>query len=115
MSLICHNAKIAEDFLEGNSVFKITAEIKGLKPSTYEVHMVVSKEDYEKRLNTHEYTPLLYAVSLETRLAYLYDCLNRQFNKPREQKFIFWWRKVGQSNWSEWFTVLPHGETFLDV
>ena len=67
--------------------------------------MVTTKNDYEKKLYTHKYNPILFLIGLHLRLAYLYGCLNITFQQSREEKFVFWWRKIRTNRWEKWFTV----------
>lgn len=98
-------------FLQGEVVFKISATSSD--GSSRDVHMVVSKDDYDKKLESHQYTPLLFAVDLYRRLAYLYDCLNRQPNQSRDEQFMFLWRRLGQTEWNKWFEVSPYIENHV--
>lgn len=109
MNIEVRRIDVAEAFVEKRVVFKITAKsVDGSEMRN--VHMVVDFADYEKRLMTHQYTPLLFAVPLHTRLCYLYGCMNYEYRKPRTEIFTFWWRKIGQDKWCEWFTVKPYME-----
>lgn len=103
-----HDSSVVSAFMRGDVVFKISAMAEGV-PSR-DVHMVVNREDYEKRMSSHQYTPLLFMVPLPTRLAYLYECLNRRFKKVRDENFVFWWRSLGRNEWVKWFTVSPYTE-----
>jgi hypothetical protein len=73
--------------------------------------MVIDIEDYNKRLMSHKYTPLLHLCPFPLKLAYLYDCLNRQYGQIREELFIFWWRDIGKNIWNKFFTVYPYSES----
>jgi len=111
MHIDIHDETILERFKQGEVVFKIIATDNGDK--TRQVHIVNDKHTFSQRLWTHKYTPLLFAVDLYTRLAYLYDCLNREYNTPRTERFTFWWRKVHTKEWSKWFTVNDYHENIL--
>jgi len=101
-----HNENVMELFLKGNVVFKISA-IDSVE-SYRDVHMVVTKDDYEKRLISHMYSPLLFLINKYQLLAYLYECLNRQYGNQRDENFIFWHRNIGNDCWGKWFTVKPY-------
>lgn len=88
--------------IEGNYAFKITTK------SGKQIGIVGTYKDYEQKLYSHSYSPLLYAVNFPTRLAYLYGCLNRKLNEKREESFVFMWRKIGTDEWQKWFEVIPH-------
>ncbi len=105
-------ADVSDAFLNGIVVFKIKANRQDIE---WDVHMVVSKNDYLKKVKTHQYTPLLYTIPLCTRLAYLYGCLNRKYETPRDETFTFWWRKCGENDWYKWFIVEPYIETHNGV
>ena len=91
-------------FSRGEVVFKIITV--DLKDGIFkDLGMVNTKEDYEKKLSIHMYQPLLFVIDLELRMAYLYDCLNRQFKNTRDEEFIFVYREIGKNEWYEWFKV----------
>jgi len=73
-----------------------------------QVGIVCTYKDYEQKLYSHAYSPLLYSVNFPTKLAYLHGCLNRKLNEKREDTFVFMWRKIGTDEWYKWFEVLPH-------
>lgn len=100
-----HDTDAIDLFRSNNVVFKITATIEDL---VRDVHMVSTREDYERKLSSHLYTPLMFLVSTYERIAYLYDCLNRNLGVPRDEKYDFWWRKIGETEWQKWFTVSPY-------
>lgn len=97
---------IQNDFEEGKVVLKI---VRGEKRSP--VGMVISSEDYERRLSTHQYQPLLFILNIRLRLAYLYGCLNHQYRAPKSETNIFMWRKIGCDEWREWFRIDPYEDS----
>lgn len=119
---------VAEEFLNGNVVFKIIAyseqntvdeitEEEGGNTYTIntsvvsrDIGIVTTKEDYEKKLYTHIYNPVLFLVDTPLRLAYLYGCLNIEFKVPRNEDYIFWWRKLKTDEWRKWFVVERYSE-----
>lgn len=96
-------------FIQGTFVFKITAHTTD--EETREVGMVNTKEDYEKKLHTHKYNPILFLIDLPLRLAYLYGCLNVSFQQTRDEEFVFWGRKIGENEWKKWFTVKKYRDS----
>lgn len=92
-------------FCSGNTVFKITAS-GGTKERV--CGMVNTKEEYEKKLADHYYVSVLHIAPVTYRLAYLYDCLNREKGIPREETFTFWYRVLGKHEWIKWFAVSPY-------
>jgi len=99
---------IEEGFAKGEIVFKIIIiKPNGVKKDFY---MVNTKEDYERKLCTHQFQPLLFVTDLKTRLAYLYGCLNNQYNVPREDEYLFMWRKIKTNIWNKWFSIKPYTE-----
>lgn len=99
-------------FLAGGVVFKITYRDakSGEKGDEKMCGMVTTKEEYEKKLSTHEYLSIIHVAPLTYRLAYLYECLNREKGVPREVIFTFWHRTIGQRDWTEWFVVHPYSD-----
>lgn len=96
---------VAEKFVEGNIVFIIYEgdKIKG---------MVNTKEDYEKKIQTHIFNPLLNISILPLKIAYLYDCLHRNFSSKKiEKTIVVKWRVIGSSEWNDWFRVLPYADS----
>jgi len=95
---------ISEKFLEGNIVFIIYEgdKIKG---------MVNTKEDYEKKVCAHQYTPLLFIVPLHVKLAYLYGCLNHELGVTKQRSYKFMWRTVKTDEWHLWFTIKPYKDS----
>jgi hypothetical protein len=100
---------IENEFRKGNIVFKITAHTTD--GDTREIGMVNTKEDYERKLYTHKYLPVLFLVELPLRLAYLYGCLNVVFRRSRNEEYVFWWRKIGENRWEKWFTVKRYNDS----
>lgn len=99
---------LIQDFLDGNIVFKITSK------EGREIGMVNTKEDYERKLWSHQYIPLLFTVSFYRQLSYLYGCLNLKYQHPRKETFIFWWRRLRTKEWKTWFTVHPYEESLFE-
>ena len=93
-------------FMKRETVFRITARRKD--GSVRDKDMVTTRDDYEKRLSMIPYNPLVYLAPIHLRIAYLYHCLNMTRDVPREETFTFWWRKLGEHEWHEWFIVHPY-------
>ena len=96
--------QIATDFIAGNVVLKI----KGVNRETgveRTVGMVITNEDFEKRLYSHKYNPILFMVSIHLRIAYLFGCLNLSFREPRKENFLVLYRKIKTDEWKLWFSV----------
>ena len=114
MSIEVVDKNITNEFSNGEIVFRITAlSIPSEElPERNErnVHIVTSLEDYKKKLDSHLYTPLLFTCNLPTRLAYLYGCLNYNYNQPRTDTYTFWWREMYTDNWDIWFKVNPYSD-----
>lgn len=114
---VVHDVDVAKLFANGEAVFLITEHPPGdvpepdgpvLHPPGYQRSIRITKHDYEKVLYRHKYTPLLYIAPLHARIAYLYDCLNREMRQSRTRTFVMWWRRLGTTEWRRWFTVLPY-------
>lgn len=99
------DSSINSSFLRGGVVFKITAS-EGDKERV--CGMVNTREEYEKKLADHYYVSVLHIAPITYRLAYLYDCLNREKGVPREETFTFWYRIIGKRDWIKWFVVSPY-------
>jgi hypothetical protein len=95
---------ISSEFSKGNIVFKIVS-ISLKDGSIEDDKMVNTNEDYEKKLYTHLYQPLLFSIDLPLRLSYLYGCLNFTFNKPQNKEYIFMWREIRTNCWNKWFKI----------
>lgn len=93
---------VSKRFIEGSVVFIIHDENDKIKG------MVVTKEDYEKKIKTHQYTPLLFIVPFHVRIAYIYGCLNYDFDCPQTKKYKVMWRELNTDVWKIWFTINPH-------
>lgn len=111
MTCILDEGVVTDDLyiqLRRNIVFfKITAsDMFNLEPER-DVGMVNTYDDYRQKLESHVYTPLLYAVSLEQRIAYLYGCMNRKPTTPRDEIFRVYYRRKGTDEWMRWFSILP--------
>lgn len=109
-----HDPLISNRFCRGEVVFKITAVSVNDPVVERDIHMVTTNDRYEEQIGSHQYTPLLFVVPLPVRLAYLYECLNRRFEKPRSEYFVFWWRTIGDVTWDKWFTVDPYVECHVN-
>lgn len=90
-------------FSEGEIVFKIMI-------SDEQMHIASTKYHYENLMMNHKYNPLLYLVPLETRLAYIFGCLNTRFGNSSQHIFTFHWRKINTHDWHDWFKVHPYSE-----
>jgi hypothetical protein len=97
------DSAVSKNFPNGNIVFIIyeNEKIKG---------MVNTKEDYEKKLFTHQYNPLLFIVPLHVKIAYLYGCLNYQYQISNGNTYRIMWREIKKDEWRLWFTVIPYQE-----
>ena len=89
---------ICERFSRGEIVFRIEAVSPNVGIEK-DVHMVTTKDEYEKKLYTHLYNPILFIVDLPTRLAYLYGCLNLKFRQPQKEIYTFYWREINSNDW----------------
>ncbi len=121
MDFLALNSKIIEkctispdihsQFINNTIALKITSLTQKKCGATIkDVYMVIDYEDYSRKIKSHKYISLLYITPIELRLAYLYDCLNRLYNKKRNNTFTFWWRKIGTDDWNMWFVVYPYLE-----
>jgi hypothetical protein len=110
MSIEIIDKNIADKFSAGDIVYRITANhsVSDLPVTSREVNIVTSLEDFNKKLSTHLYTPLLFICNLPTRLAYLHGCLNYRFDQQRSEVYIFWWREIYTDGWKVWFKVNPY-------
>jgi len=109
MAIEVLDKSISDKFTSEKVVFIITAneENGGVR---HNIDMVTTYDDYKEKLYAHEYTPLLYEVNLFTRLAYMYGCLNYEYNEPHTKTYTFWWRTIGENRWQKWFIVHPYRE-----
>jgi len=89
-------------FLEGKSVFRIVVVIDGVPKDP---GIVTTKEDYDKKLASHDYVAILHLAPLHYKLAYLFGCLNREKGVARKEEFMFMAREIGKHTWVEWFGV----------
>jgi len=105
VSVNSHIEKIVEKIKEGTYVFKVMS-YRNLEETP--IDMVSTYKDYEKKLYSHVYTPLLYIVSIHARIAYLYGCLNCFPNTKRKETFKVLWREIGKDDWNIWFEVRPY-------
>jgi len=107
---------ITNKFFGGEIVFRITASNTTNDSPLNErnVNIVTSLDDYEKKLHSHLYSPLLFTCDFPTRLAYIYGCLNYGFDKQRSEVYTFWWREIYTDRWEVWFKVNPYFDSELD-
>jgi len=105
MNIEIFDKTVNKMFMDGKCVFKIQNE------DGKDIGMVVSNNDYEEKLANHEYNPVIFLSPLCLRLAYIYGCLNRRYHNPRENIFIFKWRKLKTNVWNNWFVVYPYLES----
>jgi len=101
---------IEEEFREGKRVFKIIGTHNITKQQKH-YDMVTTFSDYEKRIRSHMYTPLLYKLSLKDRIGYLYGCLNMTFGSTRTETFTVYTRVIGTAQWEEWFEIKPYTDS----
>lgn len=119
MSVEIVDKNIAATFFSGCTVYRITAGnvvsdvVSELSANERSVNIVTTLEDYNKKLNSHLYTPLLFTCDLPTRLAYLHGCLNYGFNQSHSEVYTFWWREIGTDVWAIWFRVNPYNDSDL--
>lgn len=78
--------------------------------------MVNTKEDYDMKLQTHIFLPILFVIPLHIRIAYLFDCLHREYSpdagKYPTKKLTMKWRYIGESGWKDWFEVIPYEDSY---
>lgn len=112
MDIEIHTPDLVPEFMAGDIVFKITAvKVGDFEGTSRDIGMVTTKNDYEQKLCSHQYLPILFLVTFYQQVAYIYGCLNHKFHKPRDSVFIFWWRRIGTKEWNLWFTVNPYEES----
>lgn len=109
------NPDIYEQFRCGDVVFKVTATSIYNGERSRDVGMVTTNHNYERSFVSHKYNPLLYTTDKYTRLAYVSGCLNTSFRKHRKEYFTFWWRRIGERRWREWFIVEPYIDSLYDL
>lgn len=117
---IIERVKSIEDlycrFKKKEIVFKITCcdynDIEVDINNHCPVGIVQTIDNYIERRDSHEYTPLLYMCDFQTRLLYLYGCLNRSIGIPHKYKYIFWWREINTKRWHMWFIAHPYREIY---
>ncbi len=90
----------------GDRVFKVISV--SANDTIREIDMVNTFLDYQKRISSHKYDPLLFLSPFELRIAYLYGCLNLKFGDRRDETFKILTRKKQMVVWVEWFMVLPY-------
>ena len=106
MNIIINCPNIESNFLNGTIVFKVTEGLHLSDENT--IGIVTTVEDYKRKLFSHQYSPILFLISFYQQLAYLYGCLNLEFEKTRNKTFSFWWRKLRTKQWNLWFSVGPY-------
>lgn len=90
---------------------KIVFKISKISQSTNKEQdyiMVTRFKDYLQKLKDTRYNPLTYAVSLQVRIAYLYDCLNKKYNKPSQFLYVVYYRQLNTNEWNKWFIIRPY-------
>lgn len=97
---------IQSPFIAGEAVFKITST--GPDGKVRDVTIVTTRNDYEKKLMTHRYDPIMFLAPFYIKVAYLYNCLNYEYSRSRPDTYVFWWRLIGEKDWRCWFTLLPY-------
>ena len=118
MAFELHSPEVEVLYPQKNVVFVVTKfspedhRVTGDPPfgQTQGAHkgMFVSFEEYGKLLSSHKYNPLLFLSPLHLRVAYLTGCLNREFQNPQNEVYVFWWREAPRVEWRKWFTVRPY-------
>ena len=103
--IVIENPVDIEDFKNEKIVFKLESVKENIHKS---IGMVITKEDYDKKLSTHRYDPVLFIADLPTRFSYMYDCLNRSWGMSRDEIFIFYWRTIGTNEWNIWCKIYPY-------
>ena len=98
--------EISSLFQDGMAVFRIAAISSG--GESRDVGIVNAREDYERKMCTHMYNPVLFVISFPLRLAYLYGCLNHEYRRSHSETYNFLWRRVGSNDWNLWFRVHPY-------
>lgn len=95
-----------KEIRDGERVFKVIS----ISPSgaIREIDMVNTFYDYQKRISSHKYDPLLFLSPFDLRIAYLYGCLNLKFGDRRDETFKILTRKKQTVEWIDWFMVLPY-------
>lgn len=71
------------------------------------VDMVSTFNDYKQKLENHVYTPLLYKLNFQDRIAYLFGCLNYEYGITRQEIFEVYFRKVSTKTWKIWYVIKP--------
>jgi len=72
------------------------------------VDKVISFSDYKDMMFFHIYNPLLWEAPFEVRLMYLYGCMNHNFNQPKKNSYIVFYRYLNEREWKEWYMVQPY-------
>lgn len=107
MNITVKDKEAGERFLSGKSVFQI---VTILNDTPIDKSLVTTRDDYEKRIGSHDYISILHIAPLHYKLAYLYSCLNTTKGIARNEMFVFYIREIGKREWSEWFRVLPYSD-----
>ncbi len=107
-NIVIHKSR-EDDFVRKNAALKITEIARG-QETPKQIGIVEDFRTYSELLKKHVYNPLIYIVSFELRLAYLYGCLNHTYKTTNISRYTFWIRDGIHSKWKKWFTVLPYIE-----
>ena len=95
---------VKNKFIDGKCVVKIMRTHLNTHKS-YQLGIVINNDKYLKKLKSHEYTPLLYALDLPMRIAYLYGCFDVEYSSDHEHEILV--RDIGSNEWRLWFKILP--------
>lgn len=112
MNIEIHQRELIDEFITGNIVFRIVSEDLNTG-ELREEGIVTTYDHYREKLRSHLYLPIIFFCDIYVQLAYLHGCLNFEFGKPRERKFIFLWRRIGEDLWGDWFTIHPYEDRIL--
>jgi hypothetical protein len=102
-----NSSDLINRFSRGEIVLRLQTESKGKRT---DVGMVISNEDFENRLSTHLYNPLLYIVDFHLKLSYLYGCLHHT-PASNSKVCVFQYREVGRDVWKDWFRICPYADS----
>lgn len=108
-----NNNSTEDRFFKEEIVFKILTVSDEKSPENK--GMVNTKEDYDLKIKTHIYNPLLFIIDLKLRLAYLYGCLNKHAGISGKESYIFYWREIGTNDWYEWYKVGTYEDSFREM
>jgi hypothetical protein len=101
-----HSSDLATRFSRGEIVLRLQVETASKRS---DVGMVISREDFEQKLNTHLYQPLLFTIDLPLKLSYLYGCLHYS-SSSHERTYVFQYRELGSNVWKDWFRIPPYAD-----